>query len=403
MSINQKISSTVMLVVFTLLISGCSVLGYIYNNIDWLILNRIDTAFDLTDEQYEQSEKNLQKVLHWHRQQSLPNVAKLLSNMQQQLNASFPTQLNTPTSTQRSTKAQPSNASQLTLDDLSVYEQQLGNELVRLIDELSIKFLPLLPSLSREQLDHFVDYLLEANDDEKEELTESLEYYQQQRQERITDSFEDFFGDLNDQQQKLIEKSVRQLHDTRYYRWLRRLERQKILIIYLSWQAQQLQHVEAWLAQLDEVSTVTSQQVSISPERKGHAETMAVAFQPLRQPQQVSPNESKQIIKQLIVSFSDSPNQAPTERASDLNSQASLADGLALGSALQTVVEFDAELIKVLSDQQYSIYIQQRHENRQIMSQLSIAFLQQASSEQIDFLNQEINDYRQLIQELMSA
>ena len=67
----RNISNAIVILFFLLIISSCSNTRILYNNSDWLILNKIDTYFDLNNTQRLDLKVSITEFLDWHRESEL--------------------------------------------------------------------------------------------------------------------------------------------------------------------------------------------------------------------------------------------------------------------------------------------------------------------------------------------
>ena len=76
----MRLISTSLLIIAALALASCSVVNTIYNNAPSLAASEFDDAFDLTDEQLEQLDRDLQRFFEWHRREELPRYRKFLAS-----------------------------------------------------------------------------------------------------------------------------------------------------------------------------------------------------------------------------------------------------------------------------------------------------------------------------------
>jgi hypothetical protein len=67
----RNISNAIVILFFFLFISSCSNTRILYNNSDWLILNKFDTYFDLNNTQRLDLKVSITEFLNWHRESEL--------------------------------------------------------------------------------------------------------------------------------------------------------------------------------------------------------------------------------------------------------------------------------------------------------------------------------------------
>jgi hypothetical protein len=74
----RTVFSRVSVLLFTLLISGCSTFGFVFERLDWFTLWRLDSMFDLTEEQEDQVRPDLLAIQEWMRQEGFPETISKL-------------------------------------------------------------------------------------------------------------------------------------------------------------------------------------------------------------------------------------------------------------------------------------------------------------------------------------
>ena len=67
----RNISNAIVILFFLLIISSCSNTRILYNNSDWLILNKFDTYFDLNNKQHLDLKVSITEFFDWHRESEL--------------------------------------------------------------------------------------------------------------------------------------------------------------------------------------------------------------------------------------------------------------------------------------------------------------------------------------------
>ena len=68
------------LVVLSLLLTGCGT-KFVYNNLDWLLIEYLDDFVELTTEQEALVSDKLDSVTEWHKQQELPRYIQHLNQL----------------------------------------------------------------------------------------------------------------------------------------------------------------------------------------------------------------------------------------------------------------------------------------------------------------------------------
>ena len=178
---------TIFAVLFILFISACS-FKTLYNQLDYLIPSYVEGMVYLDDVLEEKVEQRTDVLLSWHRNTQLTQYADLLRTFQQDLES--------PLTEQR--VLQHMATMQLLWESLEV---KLNKEMAEL--------LPLLNSEQREELfesiddkneDFYDDYIDLDNDERLEQYTETT-----------LDSYQNWLGDLTDQQEQAVEKAAMEL------------------------------------------------------------------------------------------------------------------------------------------------------------------------------------------------
>lgn len=72
--------ASVLILTITLLLSGCSGFGFLFERLDWLIVWQLDRMFDLSSEQEERLQPNTVELREWLRNEGFPKVTGGLSH-----------------------------------------------------------------------------------------------------------------------------------------------------------------------------------------------------------------------------------------------------------------------------------------------------------------------------------
>lgn len=178
---------TIFTVLFILFVSACS-FKTLYNQLDYLIPSYVEGMVSLDDVLEEKVEQRTDVLLSWHRNTQLTQYADLMRTFQQDLES--------PLTEQR--VLQHMATMQLLWQSL---EMKLNKEMAEL--------LPLLNSEQREELfdsiedkneDFYDDYIDLENDERIEQYTETT-----------LDSYQNWLGDLTDQQKQAVEIAAAEL------------------------------------------------------------------------------------------------------------------------------------------------------------------------------------------------
>ncbi len=179
------LKKTALMVIVTLLLSGCSS-KLAYNNLDWLASWYLDDFIELTDQQEKEFEKRLSAILVWHREDELPQYREQLLQLQQQLQ--------TP---------------QISALQWSQHIQKISAHWLRIRNKASLEMAIMAPELSNEQVSDFFAALKEHNQEKREEFDElSAQEIQDKRIDNIVEKFEEQLGSVNPAQLGVIEEYV---------------------------------------------------------------------------------------------------------------------------------------------------------------------------------------------------
>lgn len=182
--------NTATLVVISLLLGSCSTFQFLYNQLDWILLNRADHYVDLNSSQRAALENDVAALQEWHRNTQLTRYVALLEEL------SIRTQ------------------KPLTDTDFIWMEEEMRALYFPLMERAIPPIARLLSTLDDEQ----IEYLKEQLDEDLEEKYEYMQYSQAKRLEyridNAIDQFEGGYGDLDNQQERLIISHVTKSTDT---------------------------------------------------------------------------------------------------------------------------------------------------------------------------------------------
>ena len=172
------------------MLSACSV-KTVYNNLDSLIIEYVDDMFTLDDPLESEVSERAAALIAWHREDQLDDYTQLLRELQQD----FGPDVSVETLERRT-------------DTLRSFWYALKHRL----DEDMVVVLSQLDSEQRSELyasleDRNRSYREDYVDIDEEERIESLE-------ESVSDAFEDWLGDLTDEQQRLIQPAVNKMQSS---------------------------------------------------------------------------------------------------------------------------------------------------------------------------------------------
>ena len=160
----------------------------LYNQLDWLIADRLESYVELSSEQQEKLNANIQRTLTWHRSSQLPLYVQWLQAFKSDI-------LGTPTQQNIGLK----------LDQFQLFLRAIR---AHSADEMA-NLLPLLNAEQRQQIykrmdeenETFAERFIDIDRDEQ------VEVYA----ERMTDRLSDWIGSINDRQEAFIQASARQI------------------------------------------------------------------------------------------------------------------------------------------------------------------------------------------------
>jgi len=162
------------------LLAGCSTTGLVYDNLPWLLRNRIDARFDLTSTQSGLLKTQLADFAEWHRREELPHYAAALQRLERDLGDGL-------------TDAE--------LEQFRALFMQARRRLVSRAIPLSVDF---LYTVSEEQIAEFEQTHREDIEEDSERLKLTPAEQAEVRYERTIDNLEDWFGAFDAAQREHI-------------------------------------------------------------------------------------------------------------------------------------------------------------------------------------------------------
>jgi hypothetical protein len=184
-NLRRLLPTRVVLVLVPLLLTGCFV-KLAYENLDTLLLWRIDSYFNLSPEQTRFVERRIEEQLHWHRGAELPKTIAFFREVQTAAKDSL-----TPAELEELFASFETGVSVVTM-------------------QLSADAAELFAQIDDEQIVYLQNALNEANEEWEERLELPPDERREDREERILDLVEDWVGDLDDAQRKeLVAASAR--------------------------------------------------------------------------------------------------------------------------------------------------------------------------------------------------
>ncbi|MBI3774369.1 MAG: hypothetical protein HY273_02240 [Gammaproteobacteria bacterium] len=172
----------------TLLLNACLV-RVAYNNADWLLIWKLDSAFDLTSPQKDFLGAHLREQLRWHRTHELANAITFL---------------------QRTQAAAADGLTQGELEDTVAALTTLRNTLS---DRLAADSAEFFAQVSDDQLEYLQKSLNKANKDWEKRANLPPNKRSAERTERILGIVTDWIGSLSGAQEKQLTQSIEHLPD----------------------------------------------------------------------------------------------------------------------------------------------------------------------------------------------
>ena len=199
------------------LVTACS-FKTVYNRLDYLIPKYVEGVVTLDDVLEERLEGRTQVLLDWHRNTQLKQYAGWLQSLQQDFGV------------------------QLTEEQLEQHISEMEGFWLSLLDRVNDEMAYLLPMLDQAQREELFLYLDDSNEEFSEEFIELHEQAliaafepilrdEQARiddyAERMIDVYEDWVGELTDEQAGSVEQAAAELISTAGLRLQRRLDWQQ--------------------------------------------------------------------------------------------------------------------------------------------------------------------------------
>ena len=179
-----------MIGVLLIALSGCSA-TFTYNNIGWLSAFWIDDYVDLTKQQSKQAKALIKQSRDWHRKTQLPLYRQDLLSLQELL-------INTPSE-----------------HALLAHFQGAKAHWQALVLYIKDDLIELALTLSAQQRQEFVDAIAKDMADDVAEFNEqTASERKQERLERQLDTYEDWLGDVDEQQVALISQANNDFQST---------------------------------------------------------------------------------------------------------------------------------------------------------------------------------------------
>ena len=222
MKIFSHLRITYHIVILTGLISfltSCSSTRFIYTFADEFIKDEITYFLKLDEDEKVLLNKQVSEMVNWHRTSILPKYGDYLNNIADKL-----------------------ENNEYSADDIN----KLLDDGRFLIEETVIGLVPyaskfLINHQTSESIDYMEKKMLNRRQERMIELSKSEDILLKERLERLTSSFEGFFGDLKDSQLTILETHARLTLNESRIRLHNRTLRQKVFIRFLRTQPTEVQ------------------------------------------------------------------------------------------------------------------------------------------------------------------
>ena len=178
----RKVS--ILLLVAVVVVGGCGKYTYkaAYNNLDFILMNEIDSYFNVTDTQKTILKKNIAEQLFWHRTIVLPRYISILERISKGISAGF------------------------TENEIIEISGIVRMEYKLLVEHIADDAADFLLSLNDDQIIYFQNKLKDYNKKEEEKRKENASENSLKHAEHFVNSLEYFYGDFNDLQIAKIAK-----------------------------------------------------------------------------------------------------------------------------------------------------------------------------------------------------
>lgn len=179
------------LLIVVLLLASCSSNRFVYNRADWLINWWVSDFVDFDREQQAVFDQRLERWLAWHRHEELPRYVALLED----LSAAVATELDE--------------------EQLQDFVERGEVAWRRLLQEAVREGLPLLRSLSEQQVEQVLAEIDQRNEDfRRDYLLIDADKLARQRVERMEDALRRWTGKLTEPQRDLVQQWLRATPDS---------------------------------------------------------------------------------------------------------------------------------------------------------------------------------------------
>lgn len=165
-----------------LLLVGCGT-KFVYNNMDWLLIEYLEDYVDLNSDQESLIEQRVALLSEWHRSEEIPNYVEHLDELM------------------------TLDLKNLTAAQLNAQEEKLRAHTDRIVQRVAPDLAQLIHKLSDEQVDELMDNIRVRHSKYKAKYSQlNEEEVRQVYAERIAESMENWLGRLTKEQERLVEQ-----------------------------------------------------------------------------------------------------------------------------------------------------------------------------------------------------
>lgn len=247
--INTKSIKQAILIGF-LFLASCSPIKLGYDYVDWVILWKLDDFFELTSEQKEFLNPQVDQLLNWHKTNELPLYVSLLRQVQEKAQ-------------DRLTEAE--------LDWIYNQTEKLGD---RMVKHVAPDFAVFLASLEEEQIERFSKSFLQMD----EQLKLSSDESQEKLAEATIERAEEWLGNLSDDQKEQITQLRESIPDISAERLDNREKMMGTLVVFLRQRADAKAIEEKLLELMDFESTSSVEYDQLAAAQRKASNNMLLAI-----------------------------------------------------------------------------------------------------------------------------
>lgn len=173
-------------------IAGCSS-KFVYNNLDWLLIEYVEDFVELDDEQEKYVSDKMEQLSEWHRREEIPNYIEHLDELMA---------LDLKTFSE---------------EDLQAQETKIQGHSQRIVARVAPEISQLAQQLTDEQVDELMNSIRVRHTKYKNKYQNlSSEQVRDKYAERISDNIDDWFGSVTDEQQQIIRNWTQDLYITSF-------------------------------------------------------------------------------------------------------------------------------------------------------------------------------------------